>query len=366
MSLFRAAIDGLVPYEPGKPEEEVQRELGLARVVKLASNEGPWGPFPAALEALERSAASLNRYPDGGAFHLRNAIAARHDVEPANVITGAGADAIIGHLSVAALDPGDEVVTAWPSFISYVLDALKVGAVPQKVPLVDDHYDLDGLLDAIGPKTKLVYVATPNNPTGTMTTRDELDSYFERVPEHVLTVLDQAYFEYIDRPDYPDGVAEYLARGHRVLVLRTFSKIYGLAGLRVGYGVGPPEVIQAIGKTRRAFDVGTQAQVAALASIDGAAELAERRRLTAEGRATLERTLREHGLEPAGPAVGNFLFVEVGEDDRALFDALLRQGAIVRPMGAFGAPGALRITVGTPDENAFVAEALASVRAATT
>ena len=226
---------------------------------------------------------SLNRYPDGGAFHLRNAIAARHDVEPANVITGAGADAIIGHLSVAALDPGDEVVTAWPSFISYVLDALKVGAVPRKVPLVDDHYDLDALLDAIGPKTKLVYVATPNNPTGTMTTRDELDSYFERVPEHVLTVLDQAYFEYIDRPDYPDGVAEYLARGHRVLVLRTFSKIYGLAGLRVGYGVGPPDVIQAIGKTRRAFDVGTQAQVAALASIDGAAELAERRRLTAEG-----------------------------------------------------------------------------------
>ena len=170
MSLFRAAIDGLVPYEPGKPEEEVQRELGLARVVKLASNEGPWGPFPAALEALERSAGSLNRYPDGGAFHLRNAIAARHDVEPANVITGAGADAIIGHLSLAALDPGDEVVTAWPSFISYVLDALKVGAVPQRVPLVDDHYDLDALLDAIGPKTKLVYVATPNNPTSTMTT----------------------------------------------------------------------------------------------------------------------------------------------------------------------------------------------------
>ena len=172
MSLFRAALDGLVPYEPGKPEEEVQRELGLARVVKLASNEGPWGPFPAALEALERSAGSLNRYPDGGAFHLRNAIAERHDVEPANVITGAGADAIIGHLSLAALDPGDEVVTAWPSFISYVLDALKVGAVPRKVPLVDDHYDLDALLDAIGPKTKLVYVATPNNPTGTMTTRE--------------------------------------------------------------------------------------------------------------------------------------------------------------------------------------------------
>jgi histidinol-phosphate aminotransferase len=365
VSLFRPALDGLVPYEPGKPEEEVQRELGLDRVVKLASNEGPWGPFPAALEALERHARTLNRYPDGGAFHLRNAIAARHGVEPANVITGAGADAIIGHLSLAALDPGDEVVTAWPSFISYALDALKLGAVPVKVPLVDRHYDLGALLEAIGPRTKLVYVATPNNPTGTMTTHTQLDDYFERVPEHVLTVVDQAYFEYIDRPDYPDAVEEYLKRGHRVLVLRTFSKIYGLAGLRVGYGVGPPDVIEAIGKTRRAFDVSTQAQVAALASIDGTAELAERRRLTAEGRETMERTLREHGLEPAGPAVANFLFVEVGDDATAFFQALLRQGAIVRPMAAFGAPGAVRITVGAPDENAFFAEALASVMAAT-
>jgi histidinol-phosphate aminotransferase len=366
MTLLRAALDGLVPYEPGKPEEELQRELGLERVVKLASNEGPWGPFPAALEALERSAPTLNRYPDGGAFHLRNALAERHGVDPANVITAAGADAIIGHLSLATLDPGDEVVTGWPSFISYVLDTLKLGAVPRKVPLVDDRYDLDALLEAVGPRTKLVYVATPNNPTGTMTSRAELDAYFDRVPEHVLTVLDQAYFEYIEEPDYPDAVEEYLKAGRRVLVLRTFSKIYGLAGLRVGYGVGPAEVIGGIGKTRRAFDVNTQAQVAALASMDESSELAERRRLTREGRETLARTLREHGLEPAGPAVANFLFVEVGQEARPLYEALLRQGAIVRPMGGFGAPGALRITVGTPDENAFFAEALASVRAATT
>jgi histidinol-phosphate aminotransferase len=363
VSLFRAALDGLTPYEPGKPEEEVQRELGLDRVVKLASNEGPWGPFPAALQALERSAPALNRYPDGGAYHLRKALAERHGVDAANVATGAGADALIGHLSVAALDPGDEVVTGWPSFISYALDALKLGAVPRKVPLVDDHYDLDALLDAVGPRTKLVYVATPNNPTGTMTTRAQLDSYFERVPEHVLTVIDQAYFEYIDHPDYPDAVEEYARAGRRALVLRTFSKIYGLAGLRVGYGVGPADVIEAIGKTRRAFDVSTPAQVAALASMDQPGELAERRRLTREGREAMERTLRAHGLEPAGPAVANFLFAEVGDDARPLFEALLRQGAIVRPMGAFGAPGALRITVGTPDENAFFAEALASVRA---
>ena len=366
MSLLRAALDGLVPYEPGKPEEEVMRELGLDRVVKLASNEGPWGPFPAALEALERSARTLNRYPDGGTFHLRNALAERHGVDRANVITAAGADAVIGHLSVATLDPGDEVVTGWPSFISYVLDTLKLGAVPRKVPLVDDHYDLDALLDAVGPRTKLVYVATPNNPTGTMTARAQLDAYFERVPEHVLTVLDQAYFEYIDHPDYPDAIEEYAKAGRRVLVLRTFSKIYGLAGLRVGYGIGPADVVEAIWKTRRAFDVSTQAQVAALASLDvDPRELEERRRVTREGRETLIQTLRDQGLEPAGPAVANFLFAEVGEDARPLFEALLRQGAIVRPMGAFGAPGALRITVGTPDENAFFAEALASVRATT-
>jgi histidinol-phosphate aminotransferase len=366
MTLLRAALDGLVPYEPGKPEEELQRELGLERVVKLASNEGPWGPFPAALEALERSAPTLNRYPDGGTFHLRNALAERHGVDPANVITAAGADTIIGHLSLAALDPGDEVVTAWPSFISYVLDTLKLGAVPRKVPLVDQHYDLDALLAAVGPRTKLVYIATPNNPTGTMTTRAQLDGYFERVPEHVLTVLDQAYFEYIEHPDYPDGVEEYAKNGRRVLVLRTFSKIYGLAGLRVGYGVGPADVVGGVWKTRRAFDVSTQAQVAALASMGENAELAERRRLTREGRETLARTLTEHGLEPAGPAVANFLFVEVGDDARPLYEALLRQGVIVRPMAAFGAPGALRITVGTPDENAYFAEALASVLAATT
>ena len=365
MALARAALDGLVPYEPGKPEEEVQRELGLDRVVKLASNEGPWGPFPAALEAMDRCAGSLNRYPDGGAYYLRGALAERHGVGVEQVITGAGADALVGHLSVATLDPGDEIVTAWPSFVSYVLDAVKLGAVPRKVPLRDDHYDLDALLDAVGPRTKLVYVATPNNPTGTMTGRGELDDYFERVPEHVLTVVDQAYFEYVDRPDYPDAIAEYVRGGRRVLVLRTFSKIYGLAGLRVGYAVGPPDVIQALGKTRRPFDVNTQAQVAALASVDEHDELARRRRLTAEGRTALERTLREQGLEPAGPAVANFLFVEVGEEAVPLFDALLRQGAIVRPAGAFGAPGALRITVGTPEENEFFAAALASVRATT-
>lgn len=358
---LRPALEGLVPYEPGRPVEEVQRELGLERVVKLASNEGPLGPFPAALEAIARSVGEANRYPDGGAFALRRALAERHGVSFDEVTVCAGADAVIGYVSYALLDPGDEVVTGWPSFTSFVLDPRKLGAVPVTVPLRDNRFDLDGLLDAITPRTKIVFIATPNNPTGTMTTRAELERYFARVPEHVLTVVDQAYFEYIDDPDYPDAVEEYAKAGHPVLVLRTFSKIYGLAGLRVGYGVGPASVIEAIGKVRRAFDVTTAGQVAALASLDDPGELARRRDVNRDAMAALERLLRQHGWDPVGPAVANFLFVEVGEEATALNDALLRHGVIVRPMGSFGAPHALRITAGTPDEIAFFGEALAAI-----
>src|SRR5438034_4679436 len=336
--LLRPALAELVPYEPGKPVEEVQRELGLERVVKLASNEGPFGPFPSALEAMERAAGELNRYPDGGAFRLHRELAERHGVRPEEVAVAAGADAVIGYVSYAALDPGDEIVTGWPSFPSYVLDALKLGAVPVRVPLRDCRFDLDALLDAITPRTKLVYVATPNNPTGTMTTRAELDDYFARVPEHVLTVVDQAYFEYIEDPDYPDAVAEYAKDGRRVLVLRTFSKIYGLAGLRVGYGVGPASVVAAIKKVQRAFDINTAAQEGALASLDDTAELGRRRMVNREAMDALEAALSAQGYAPVGPARGNFLFVEIGEDAAALNEALLRQGVIVRPMGAFGAP----------------------------
>ena len=314
--LARASVEALVPYEPGKPIEEVQRELGLDRVVKLASNEGPFPPFPAALEALERTARELNRYPDGGAYRLRAALAERHGVPFEQVAVGAGADGVIDCLSQAALEPGDDVVCGWPSFPSYVIDALKPGAEARRVPLREHRYDLDAMLDAIGPRTRIVYVCHPNNPTGTINTRAELDAWFARVPEHVLTVLDQAYFEYVDDPDYPDGIEEYAKAGRNVLVLRTFSKIYGLAGLRVGYGVGPAEVVTAVGKVRRAFDITTQAQEAALASLDGGDELARRRALERGGPGGLAAALRAHGLEPAAGAVGNFLYAEVGDDAR--------------------------------------------------
>jgi histidinol-phosphate aminotransferase len=361
---FRRSIAELVPYEPGKPIEEVQRELGLDRVVKLASNEGTFGPFPAALEALERHAHELNRYPDGGAYALRTAIAERHGVPLEQVAVGSGADGVIDCLSQAALEEGDEIVCGWPSFPSYVIDAIKLGAHPVRVPLREDRYDLDALLDAITERTKLVYVCNPNNPTGTTNTLAELDAFFERVPAHVLTVLDQAYFEYIDDPEYPDGIEEYFKAGRRVIVLRTFSKIYGLAGLRVGYGIAAEDVVSAIGKVRRAFDVSSAAQVAALASLGDEQELARRRAQCAAGRQSIVNALERCGFEVAGPAVANFVCADTGGDARAVFDALLREGVIVRPLNAFGSETSIRVTVGTAEENAFLAQALERVVAA--
>jgi histidinol-phosphate aminotransferase len=359
--LLRPALGGIVPYEPGKPVEEVQRELGLERVVKLASNEGPFGPFPAAAEAIERATRELNRYPDGGAYRLRHVLAERHGVRAEEVTVCAGADAVIGYLAQALLDPGDEAVTGWPSFPSYVLDPLKCGAVPVRVPLREHRFDLEAILDAITPRTKLVFIASPNNPTGTMSTRAELDAYFEHVPDHVLTVLDQAYHEYVDAPDYPDGVADYARRGRQIVVLRTFSKIFGLAGLRVGYGIGPAPVVTAIGKVRRAFDVTSAGQEAALASLDDGEELARRRAANREAMRALEGVLHSHGLDPVGPAVANFVFVEAGDGAIALNEALLARGVIVRPMAAFGDPGALRVTAGTLEEIAFLDARLAEL-----
>jgi histidinol-phosphate aminotransferase len=230
------------------------------------------------------------------------------------------------------------------------------------VPLRDHTYDLDGLLAAVTERTKLVYICHPNNPTGTMNPRAELDAFFERVPEHVLVVVDQAYFEYIDREDYPDAIAEYVPRG-RVVVLRTFSKIYGLAGLRVGYAAGPADVCAAMSKVRRPFDIVTTAQVAAVASIGDEAELARRRAVNSAGLPRLEEILRGNGFDPV-PAVGNFLFAATGGIDAAeLFDALLHEGVIVRPLAGFGAPTAIRVTVGTPEELDFFAAALGNVLA---
>jgi histidinol-phosphate aminotransferase len=358
--LFRPSVEALTPYQPGKPVEDVQRELGLERVIKLASNEGPFGPLPAAVDALARATPELNRYPDGGAYRLHARLAERHDVAFEEVSVGAGADGCIDMLSQAILDPGNEVVCGWPSFPSYVIYARKQGATVHTVPLAEYRYDLDALLDAVTSRTKLVYICHPNNPTGTMNTTGEVDRFFDRVPGHVLTVIDQAYFEYIDRPNYPDAIERYVKAGRRVAVLRTFSKIFGLAGLRVGYAVAPSDVCAALAKVRRPFDVTTSAQVAAVASLDDPAELARRRALNEVGLERLAGVLREHGFEPV-PSVGNFVFAETGGDGQVLFERLLREGIIVRPLAGFGAPTAVRVSVGTPKEIEAFAEALGRV-----
>jgi len=363
--LIRAALNSIEPYEGGKPVEEVERELGMSRVVKLASNEGPFGPFPIARQVLATQSYELNRYPDGGAYQMRAVLAERLGVDIDEVAHGAGADGLIGYLSLALLEPGDEVVFGWPSFASYMLDTLKLGATPKPVPLRDNRYDLEAMLAQIGPKTKIVYICNPNNPTGTMTSREELDAYFERVPGHLLTVIDQAYFEYIEEPDYPDAIEEYFKRGKRVAVLRSFSKIYGLAGLRVGYAVASKEICAAIAKVRPAFDVNSTAQAAAVASLtgdDAEAELEHRRSYNTVAIAELGRILRAFGLETLGPAVANFLYVDLGVDSRPFFERLLEQGVIVRPLHGFGAPTAIRVTAGTAEEHALLRQALQVVR----
>ena len=236
--------------------------------------------------------------------------------------------------------------------------AAKQGATVTRVPLHELRYDLVALAAAVGPKTKIVYVCHPNNPTGTMNTRAELDDFLDRLPDGVLTVVDQAYFEYIDHDGYPDAVAEYFLEGRRVVVLRTFSKIYGLAGARVGYAVGPHDVCAAMAKVRRPFDLTTTAQAAALASVDDVGEIARRRDLNTQGLIDLRAILERHGLEPAAGAVGNFLYVDLGEDAAPLFERLLLQGVIVRPLAGFGEPNAIRVSVGAPDEHEFLDAAL--------
>jgi histidinol-phosphate aminotransferase len=346
---FRPELDGLVPYEPGRPVEIVQRELGLSGpIVKLASNEGPWGPVPAALEAIVNAARTGNRYPDGGCYALRSALARRHGVDFGQVVVGNGADGVLNYLALALLEPGDEVAFCWPSFPVYPINAAKMGALAVRAPLEGSSYDLEALAAAVGERTKIVYITNPNNPTGGMVGRAALERFLDGLPGHVLPVLDEAYFEYVDDPDYPDGSSEHLARGRRCVVLRTFSKIYGLAGFRVGYGLCPPDVAAACLKVKNAFDVTQAALDAALASLGAHEEVARRREQTRAGRERLEAGLRERGFAPL-TGVANFLCLEVG--DGAAFAARLEaRGVIVRPLGPFGDPVSVRISVGSGEE----------------
>ncbi|HET6689845.1 MAG TPA: histidinol-phosphate transaminase [Miltoncostaeaceae bacterium] len=365
--LVRPALAGVEAYEPGRPLDEVRRELGIDEVIKLASNEGPFPPMPGALAAMSAAAADVRAYPDPGAWALRDALAQRLGLAPGQVLPGAGVDGLIKWMSLALLDPGDEVAMAWPSFLSWRLGAQVQGATVAEAPLrPDGAYDLEALAARVGPRTKLVVVVSPNNPTGGAVGADELRAFLDGLPGHVLPVLDEAYFEYLPE-DGHDGAA-LLAEGRPMAVMRTFSKAYGLAGLRVGYMLGPAELVRALGRVRNVFDVTAPAQAAALASlVDGDAQLPERIRLNDAERATTAAGLRAIGLEPY-PSSANFLLFDLGTPERAgaMNAALLRRGVIVRPARAFGAPSAIRVTVGRPDETArflaAAAEALAELQ----
>jgi histidinol-phosphate aminotransferase len=350
----RPEIAQLRPYQPGKPASELRRELGLERIVKLASNEGPLGPFPAALEALADAAATLNRYPELGR-ELAERLAARHGLDPQRVAPGNGADAVIGHLSLAYLRPGDEVVMGWPSFVSHHLSAVKMGAQPVHVALRDGACDLEAMAARIGPATRMVYVCSPNNPTGGIVSGESLARFLDGVPEGVLVVIDAAYHEYVDDPRHADAIGAY-ARRPNVVVLRTFSKIYGLAGLRIGYAVAAAEVVEQLAKVRGPFDVSQAAAAAAIASLGDTGELARRRDQNRVERERLVAGIRSLGLDPL-PAAANFVCVEVGDGD-ALAGRLEREGVIVRPLAAFGAAGCIRVTVGLNDENDLFLSAL--------
>ena len=352
-------LDAVQPYVPGRPIELVKRELGIAgEMIKLASNEAPFPPVPAALEAIGRAALEGNRYPDGSSYDLRQALALRHGVSADQVVVGNGADAVLDYLSQALYEPGDEVAYCWPSFPVYPINANKMGAVCVPAPLAGSSYDLDALAAVITPRTKAVYVTNPNNPTGGYVTRDALAAFLDGLPTHVVPIVDEAYFEFVDEADYPDSTV-WFREGRRIVVLRTFSKIYGLAGLRVGYGIMPEDVAVACNKVKGAFDVSHVAQMAALASLDAGPEIVRRREVVAAGRTRLTEGLRALGLSPL-PAVANFVFVAVG-DGPAMAQALERQGIIVRPTAGFGDPTAIRVTVGTPEENARFLAVLAEI-----
>lgn len=360
--LIRPALDAVDPYEPGRPIEAVRMDLGVEEVVKLASNEGPFPPMPGAQQAIADAAAGLRMYPDPGCWALRDALERRLLVPADRILPGNGVDSLIKLVCLTTIDPGDQVVMGWPGFPSWRQGALMMGGEAVAVPLLPNGADdLEAMLAAIGPRTKLVVIVSPNNPTGAAVAKDALDAFLDRVPDHVLTILDEAYFEYLPEGAH-DGVA-LVREGRPLAVTRTFSKVYGLAGLRVGYLIASPELLAAIARVRNVFDVSAVAQAAAVATLREAdAHVPERIALNVAERARVADALRGLGLSPL-PSDANFLFADMGSRARAIgcFDALLRHGVIVRPARGFGAPTGIRVTIGWPLENDRFLRALEEV-----
>jgi len=352
--LVNPHILDLQPYQPGKPIEEVERELGISGSIKLASNENPLGPSPRALEAIRQLGEEINLYPDGACFELRERLSRILGVDPEQLIFGCGADEVLELLAKTFLAPGDEVVMPWPSFAMYPIVARGMGAVPVQVPLDDAmEHDLPAIAAAVTERTKLVFLCNPNNPTGTSFGREAFEGFLESLPDDVVLAVDEAYCEFARRPDYPDSIAA-IARRPATVVLRTFSKIYGLAGLRIGYGISSPELTGYLERARHPFNVNRLAEVAALAALDDQEHADRTREMNAAGIEFLTRELRALGYE-VWPSDANFLLVRTGA---GYYDALLRLGVIVRPMQGFGLPEHVRISIGTPEQNEQLVKAL--------
>lgn len=354
---IRPEIRALQPYVPGKPIEELERELGIAGAVKLASNENPLGPSPFAIAAIQAAAHGVNRYPDGSSYYLREALAAHWNVPIEWLAVGSGSNDLIDVLCRIHLGPGDEAVMSDPSFIMFAIAVRVAGGTLVKVPGRALHHDPDAMLQRITDRTKLVYFSNPDNPTGTMVRRRSLDDYFRRVPDHVLTILDEAYFEYVTDPEYPDGL-EYLRRGRRVAVLRTFSKIYALAGLRVGYGFFPTDLAAVVHRVRLPFNATSIGQAAARASLNDADQVARSRVLNEDGLDYLQRELPRLGIELA-PTWANFVLARFPGSAVEAARTLERQGIIIRPMLSFGLSAEYaRISVGLRSELERLVESL--------
>jgi histidinol-phosphate aminotransferase len=349
------------PYPPGKPIEEVERELGRT-AIKLASNENPLGPSPKAQEAIQRYIGNIHFYPDGGGYYLRRKIAEIHGLEMEQIILGAGSTDLIELVAKTFLSAGDEAITSESAFYMYRLAIEDMGAGLVLTPMRDLTFDLPAIAHAVTQRTKVVYLGNPNNPTGTMFTSEDLDRFLGALPPRILVVLDEAYFEYVQRPDYSHSVDEVRA-GKNLLVLRTFSKVHGLAGIRLGYGMGHPELIESLNRIRSPFNANSMAQVAGMAALDDREHVQRSVESNAREMKFVTEELTLLGVRYT-PSAGNFLLIDTGRDCEEDFVRLLHQGVIVRPMKIYAFPTSLRVTVGRHAENEIFLDALRRVMAA--
>ena len=341
-------IRTLIPYAPGKPIEEVEREIGIANSIKLASNENPLGPSPLALEAMGQKMAQLHLYPDGDCFYLKRGLTAKLDVAPDNLIFGNGSNEIIELAIRTFMRPGDEAVMARQAFVVYKLVVQAAGGISREVPLRNFTHDLEAMGAAIGPKTRIVFLANPNNPTGTIYRKATWEAFLKQVRPDVLIIVDEAYFEYVEAADYPNSL-DYHQQGKTLLSLRTFSKLYGLAGLRIGYGIANENIISLMHRVRQPFNVNAPAQWAALAALNDSEHVRRSLDNNRQGLEYLTAEFARLGIEFV-PSHANFILLRVGKGED-VFNRLLAQGIIVRPMAGYQLPEYLRVTIGTMDEN---------------